>query len=588
MMPNRFYSISCWLLAVLLPFTLFANIQVSVELEPATLRSNQEIVGIISVTHSAADKINLQNTMLGDQKLAVTVLDEQAAFGGIKTRLGFSLPAQAAGLHLLPVIRVEVGGKRYATTQQAYSVGNAPKASAVPATASTAADIKTTNVYGTSARDEAWIKFESVVDGKTTLYPGQTTWVGYRYYYRGTIKLEKETAPLLHAKGFRKVGEPVIKEYQDKSFNLRQVLQQIAAVEPGVYTFAEGNVTGTALVPPTLGQPGGGTVQPIQAIAAAVTLNVSAFPDGAPTSFNGAVGTNFEFAVRLLSLAEIAVGDKFTLSLDIKGSGDLSEVPMPEICCQPGFSGNFQQSDIPPIGVVKGQTKYFVVDMRPLSPAIRAIPSVEFSYFHPEQSRYIALRSASIPVTVHPADTPFNKGFQESGEPIIDTKLEEEDLWPKGSSEPQPLEIISNEPLSSSDLKSPYLSNAWVLLLLPLALAVLWYQRQLKLVEQRPKKASEEPVSRQWMQKALASEGDFAAAYQALERAFLHLLLEKKQIDSADITPQQLSSEGDCGKVRDFLCKIEEQRYAGHGAVEVEHMVDQGKLLFDTIEGSQE
>ncbi len=96
---------------------------------------------------------------------------------------------------------------------------------------------------------------------------------------------------------------------------------------------------------------------------------------------------------------------------------------------------------------------------RPLSPALKEIPSLEFSFWNPEEGRYVSLRSQPIPIAVYPANTPYSQALQDSAlkkAPAAEETLPADDSarWPAVRSEPEPVEISSNQPLAGSDLRA--------------------------------------------------------------------------------------------------------------------------------------
>lgn len=559
------------------------GVQLALELDPQSLVTDHPITADIVVTHADSEKIDPSSLLVGTLSIAAEKVSESTSGKEVKTVLRFTLPPQPSGLHLLPALSLKVGDQRFTTVAQTYSVGSAPNITGTGTVNFTMPNMGQGGVYGSTPKGDAWIKFESVVQGPKILYPGQKTVVGYRYIYHGNISLDEEKTPLLSAEGFRKIGETHASEYVDQSFNTLQALQQIEATEPGEFAFPEGYLKGTAYISKTNPLEKAQTI-PLEAKAAPVTLTVKAFPaEDKPKSFNGAVG-NYEFNVRMLTLPEVTVGGKITLSLEITGAGDLTDLPMPDLCCQPGFSGNFQQSDIPPIGVVKEHTKYFVADMRPLTAGIKEIPSIEFSFWNPETGHYEIKHSQPIPITVLKANTPYSSALQKDSnvKPFpVEGAPQEEEKFPKESSQPQPAEINTSAHIGESSLSSRQFSNAWVLLLIPLLLIFIWYQYQLKR-SQAKKEATPVIISQsaQWLKKAEMAGQDVSQVSHAVERALINLLYEKGQISSPEINAQQLPAEGKSGKVRHFITSLEEQRYTGSLQLTAQQILQQGQELY--------
>src|SRR5207245_2665730 len=102
----------------------------------------------------------------------------------------------------------------------------------------------------------------------------------------------------------------------------------------------------------------------------------------------------------LTSSNSVSVGDTVQLQVEIQGVTNLTELHLPLLQCQPGFSGFFQTSDLPPLAEVKEKTKFFYIELRPLTSFIKEIPSIELSSFDPKTEKYVMQNSSAIPITV--------------------------------------------------------------------------------------------------------------------------------------------------------------------------------------------
>ncbi|MFQ5729800.1 MAG: hypothetical protein ACE5GN_05525, partial [Waddliaceae bacterium] len=215
-----------------------------------------------------------------------------------------------------------------------------------------------------------------------------------------------------------------------------------------------------------------------RAESAPLTIHVLPFPDpGKPTSFNGAIGESFTFDVSLLTHDEVTVGDKITLLIKIGGKGELANLPMPEVCCQPGYSGFFRLSDLPPVENLAGSTKTFKVEMRPLTAQITEIPSLEFSYFNPKDKSYASLHSDPIPIKVIPLKT---KPRDTQGKVLYHPEGDVDEQAEEKMQEPEAIEIEGVFPLTLSDLENKTFGTWWVLLILPLGIAILFVQTHMR------------------------------------------------------------------------------------------------------------
>ena len=223
------------------------------------------------------------------------------------------------------------------------------------------------------------------------------------------------------------------------------------AVKPGSYKFDRANIQGYVY----RNDPFGGHIylQPmLSAETPPMTITVLPFPEkGKPASFNGAIGPFSNFSAALLSSSSISVGDKIVLKIEISGQGQAANAPLPDLCCQPGFSGVFQLSDLPPVEKVSGNKKTFTVEMRPLIADIKSLPPIEFSYFIPASKTYGVLHSQAIPIAVKslsipPKEAPEGKKSN-TPPPAAD--------WKKVSLEPAPIEILGMEKMSAKGFQKP-------------------------------------------------------------------------------------------------------------------------------------
>ena len=138
-----------------------------------------------------------------------------------------------------------------------------------------------------------------------------------------------------------------------------------------------------------------------------VTLLIEPLPEsGKPADFSGAVG-KYGLAAAL-DKKELNVGDAVNLSLTVEGQGNLKTVFGPKLPELPAFRGfdtvhslNLNKAD----DRVQG-SKTFKTVMVARNSGLIEFPEIPFSYFDPEQKRYVSLRSAAMKVTVRPGAHP--------------------------------------------------------------------------------------------------------------------------------------------------------------------------------------
>jgi hypothetical protein len=553
-------------LVIVYLFLLFAPCfieaqEITAEIEMGDHIEFQPLKGLITITHNKSDKIDTASFRLQDKPLEVELVQEvnfAANSPLLVTFYRFTLPGQTRGLHELPPISVKIGKDVVTSIPSTYTVG--VLASGGPS-------------------NGVVLRFDNMLEGNRSLYPGQRIKLGYRYTFSGSIELNEETLPLLEATGLLKIGAKSIKDYVQGQLNIREVTQEYEAKEPGEYNFGPSSIQGNAYTQGLYGrrqylQP------PVQAGTPAVTISVKPFPDqGKPPSFNGAVGPFDHFTVKLLSASKITIGDKIVLSVEIGGKGQLADVPMPELCCQPGFSGLFKLSDLPPTEQAKGPNiKQFVVEMRPLSASIKELPPVEFSYFDPDTKSYQILHSQAIPLTIAalppPAATPTAKPAEK-----VDTTASHGDVAHNLS----PIEIESLEKLTSADLSNRLFGTWDIFWSLPIGLVGLLLQFNYYKVLQRERAAPRSVEAEALLEGAKQATKGSAEFFRLLSQALILRLKEQGHITTLYDNASQLPAEGAAGRVRDFLLQIDEMRFTGREQELGKSLLQQATTLFKEL-----
>lgn len=569
------------LILTTLTFQLLA-VQVDVDLE-SQFYGSAPIAGTVIVSHSKEEKIDPTQFKLGNEPLKVELIKEEpmTASGDLVLSLyRFKLPPDSTGLHIFPEVTIGIGGKSYKSVPRTYEVKSlSPTNNPVPPQSQPYSPPQSSAPE--TVKLQPYLQLKTYVDGPLELYPGQQITVGYRYFYTSSLDTTKEVIPLLDAEGFTKIGDKLIVEKELNGMSVQQITQKIEAKQPGDYTFGPSILEG---YPYALDA--GRKVyskEKLSSTAPAITFHVIPFPTtDEPTSFNGAIG-NFTWTVKLVSPTTVHSGDEITLSIDAKGDGNLDSVKLPELCCQPGMSGLFRLSDLPPTGEVKGDTKHFDVKLRPLSTSIKAVPPLEFSNFDPSSKKYVTFHNDPIPITVIPLEAAEAKS--PSTAPI---QPQEE---PSKKETPPPLEplveaidIGSSYPLKPKDLHNLPFGTWLSLLIIPFGCAALIFQfnlsRYFAELKSKPKVISSEEIFSQALSAPLGS----AEAHALLSQAFLQRLLEKGAISSAEINPESLPTHGIIGEVRTLLCAMEETRYARTETQEKEDaLLKQARSLFDKL-----
>jgi hypothetical protein len=521
--------------------------------------------GMVTITHDKQLSVDSESFQLDKKPITVKFVKEISLSTDISMSIyEFSLPPMPKGLHLLPEISAAVGVQRYTSVPSTYVVkekkATHPSVS-VPVTPK-----------GSTQKEESPVilQLENIVPENNTFYPGQFINVGYRYSYSYGFDLSKEEIPLLEGKGFKKIGGKKVKEYSKGNLAILEVTQLLEAETPGEYNFSSAKIEGRAYKKNSVGQKiYDQSVR--QAETSPINLRVISFPEeGKPVSFKGAVG-DYDFSVSLSSSPKVSVGDKIILFIKVIGSGAIDNVPVPDICCQPGFSGFFRLSDLPAQEKIEQNTKIFEIELRPLDVLVTEIPSIEFSFFNPQDKSYKTLKSKPIPISV----TPLKK--VKADEPPFLLDENEEKREPKNL---DAIEIEGNYILIKKDLQNKFLGSWKVLLIIPFGIGAILLQIRMKNYIKSYKRQIKIYKSGDIFDRAMKHSPQSSEFFKLLQDAFLLRLVEKGEISSSDIVIDALPKQGISDKVRSFMKRVEQERFSGNKKIVDEDLINEARLLF--------
>jgi hypothetical protein len=147
-----------------------------------------------------------------------------------------------------------------------------------------------------------------------------------------------------------------------------------------------------------------------QGVAESKPVDVEVLPlptVGKPRDFSGGVGT-FSFSVQP-SATEVRVGESLTLSLRIRGRGNLKsigDISLPEIKDFRVFAPKARESLDADGGLVGGE-KVFELVLVPQSPGEYTLDGFQFSYFDPGSDSYATDATDPLLITVLPGDESY-------------------------------------------------------------------------------------------------------------------------------------------------------------------------------------
>ncbi len=499
---------------------------------------NTPIMGNLSIEHPNTKTINKLSIQLQNKPLVAEQIKEVRYSPNdplTLTIFRFQIPGMEKGLHVLDSISVDVGGKIYKTTPSSFEVKKAGKGPVEP--------VAVPSSKGKPAAPEKKSKpvlvLESFVDPDISLYPGQRTKVGYRYYFNQNIQATNEVLPLLDAEGFKKIGGKVTRTAQDNEMSLLEVSQEIEAIKPGEYSFGPSYYEGIAT-----DERGNQILPAIKTETPVVKITVTALPQSVkPPSYKNAIG-HFTMETSLTSTSNVEVGEKMVLKVVIKGA-PLEGIDIPDLCCQPGMAGRFHLSDIPPAPILDEGSVQFLVEIRPMDAELKEIPALEFSFFNPDKGTYERTYSKAIPIQVRPIVTKEESLKASEGWPVINTT-------------PRPIPIAGLKEIPESSLLSRWMLNWWGLLTIPLAIGIIYFQIGLKKGLSKLRARERVLTSKQILDSINHQSNDELPG--KLRECFL-LKLQEMGVIQNPIPYEQLSSEVKQDKVKQFLRKVDAWHY---------------------------
>ncbi len=330
--------------------------------------------------------------------------------------------------------------------------------------------------------------------------------------------------------------------------------------------------------------------------APAVTIHVNPLPAGKPAGFSGAVG---QFSITpAISTTDIQANEAVTLSLNIRGTGNMKLIKTPSVDWPEGFepydpkvTNNFKPSNSGFTG--NKSIEYLAI---PRAAGDYTIPELSFSYFDIQEGKYKTLSTPAY--TLHVRRAP---GQTTDGEQVQTyTNVNKEDIKQLGSDiryiDTAELPLIytpEREPLSTSTI---LLIDMLIFLLSMLVLLIgrklikdnadqmgIRYKRANKVAQKRLKAAQ------------LLLNGDNQAFYAEIEKAAFSYLSDRLRIPTADMTKDNIADllrqkavpESLIKQVNDVLSTAEFARYAPTTGAEKQALYDATTQIINQLENQK-
>ncbi|MBR4734626.1 MAG: BatD family protein, partial [Bacteroidales bacterium] len=306
------------------------------------------------------------------------------------------------------------------------------------------------------------------------------------------------------------------------------------------------------------------------------SLQVSALPAGAPSSFAGGVG-QFKINAKV-SKDSLKTHDAASLVVTVSGKGNIALVEAPKIAFPPDFEVYDVKTSVNTDKSGTSGSKTFEYPFIPRSPGDFTINPVQFSYYDVNARRYETASSAELPISVARSANSAVPESTGSTTLVVDRK------GVKNLGED--IRFIRTKTVLGPDKGFLVYSKAWwgVIALILLAGLGFWLgfrkvaARRADVVGTRNRKATKQALKRLSQARDFLSKDLYTAFYEELHRSLLGFVGDKLAMDMADQTKENIAAALIAGDVpesvaNDFtglLAACEEARYspnAGHDAM---------------------
>ena len=241
-------------------------------------------------------------------------------------------------------------------------------------------------------------------------YVNQPVTLAVRFYYNSpfydapyqkpqvsNIFMEDEGS----SQGTQTIGG-VLYRYEEQRYQLAAASPGKATIGPASVRYMTGSVPLSAL-----DRLFGGALVSAEETAKSepITLQVQPLPQtGKPKSFYGAVGTAFSIEAET-DHTQVEAGEAVTLSVTVKGTGNVKATSDLELPSMPGFKIYTAQSvsGTAASGNRRQNYKIFKTVLVPTASGIYTIPTIAWSYFDPNTKTYKTLKTEPITLKVVPS-----------------------------------------------------------------------------------------------------------------------------------------------------------------------------------------
>lgn len=472
------------------PGILGASAEVSVDasLSPLSFPQDQAARLTITVTGTSrsADIIipEIDHIQLRNQGTSSQISVVNGNFSSTVVH-AYLVQADKPGTYTIPSLKVSAGGESHATEPIRFAVtkGGQPSGYSVP-------DRKTTG-------EAAFIRISST----GSHYPGEIVPFTIKAYFTQDYRADITSLPTLRGDGV------VMSQLQDKPHQTEESVKgrryhvltwetSLSGIKAGEHRISF-SLDATLLIPQkkrarsSFGGSGffddsffndsaldnffGRTEQkPIVSVSPEVVFTVLPLPTaGQPENFTGAIG-DFDLKVGATPV-DVEVGEPITLTMEISGTGNFDRVEAPVFPENPDWKNYSPSAKFVEQGHSYTGTKIFERAIVAKSAAITGIPQLSFSYFDPQQKRYITKTSAAPAIHIK---QPAGSTIASAAQPVVPVPSAKSQPAPPASPASSAPRIGGLAPIhleigTSHDQIAPLFKNTWFLLLCTVAICIL-------------------------------------------------------------------------------------------------------------------
>ncbi len=326
-------------------------------------------------------------------------------------------------------------------------------------------------------------------------------------------------------------------------------------------------------------------------VSASPSLQVNELPAGAPASFKGAVGSNFQLDAHF-NRDSVQANDAINLLVKISGEGNLKLMEAPDVNFPPHFEvydiKTTDNSKVSAAGISGSKT--FEYPIIPRSEGSFDIPAVEFSYFDIQKKQYVSLRSKGLHLGASKDPN--------AGSATTVASLNRQSVKSLGSD----IRYIKTGTLKLSEAGQLFFCSAayWLLLALLCASFIciyVWLKQHIKKSQDkvftRHRKANKMARRRLKAAGVFLKDGNGNAFYDELSRALWGYLTDKTGLEVADLSREKAreamrekqAQEEDIEAYLHVIEDCEFARYApGSGRSEMQKVYDEAIRMISKLE----